>query len=53
MRSTIEENVEAWEGLGSLPPLYSKTAKGAANVWWCWVDGQDVVGHRVVDFVEG
>lgn len=30
-------NVDDWDGVGSLPVLYTKTAKGAINIWQCWV----------------
>jgi DNA ligase-1 len=36
-------NVDEWDGTGTLPPLYAKTATGAINVWVCWVSGAHVV----------
>lgn len=35
-------NVDAWNGQGSLPLLYAKTATGAVNVWQCWVQSDRV-----------
>lgn len=35
-------NVDDWDGNGTLPLLYSKTAKGAVNIWLCWVLGDTV-----------
>jgi DNA ligase-1 len=35
-------NVDDWDGQGTLPLLYSRTAKGAINEWLCWVEGPDV-----------
>lgn len=32
-------NIADWDGSKPLPPLYSKTATGAVNVWNCWVQG--------------
>jgi DNA ligase-1 len=31
--------VENWDGTTRLPNLYSKTSKGARNIWMCWVEG--------------
>ena len=35
-------NVDEWNGEGTLPVLYSKTAKGVVNVWLCWVEYDEV-----------
>ena len=35
-------DVDSWDGVGTLPPLYTKTATGAVNTWVCWVEGSDV-----------
>ena len=35
-------DVEDWDGTGTLPLLYSKTSKGAVNVWLAWVEGNEV-----------
>lgn len=35
-------NVSNWIGAEPLPPLYSRTSKGAINVWSCWVEGDEV-----------
>lgn len=35
-------DVKNWDGTGTLPPLFSKTATGAINTWLCWVDGPHV-----------
>lgn len=32
-------DVKNWDGTGTLPPLFSKTATGAINTWLCWVNG--------------
>ena len=39
-------NVDEWDGSGTLPTLYSKTATGAVNIWQCWVEGGGVVAVR-------
>lgn len=31
--------MKEWNGDGTLPVLYSKTATGAINYWQCWVEG--------------
>jgi DNA ligase-1 len=35
-------DVDKWDGTGTLPMLYAKTAGGAINQWLCWVQGGDV-----------
>jgi len=37
---TIE--VDSWDGTGTLPTLYAKTATRAVQVWLCWVESGDV-----------
>jgi DNA ligase-1 len=37
-----EPDVDSWDGTGTLPTLYAKTATGAIQVWICWVEGGDV-----------
>lgn len=32
-----------WRTRAPLPTLYSRTSKGAINLWICWVDGPNVV----------
>lgn len=35
-------SVDDWNGDGTLPVLYSKTATGATNYWQCWVEDAHV-----------
>jgi DNA ligase 1 len=34
--------VKSWDGQGTLPVLYSKTATGSVSVWQCWVEDDQV-----------
>lgn len=36
-------DIEAWNGEGTLPPLYCKSATGAVQIWLCWIHEDSVV----------
>lgn len=35
-------DIESWDGTGTLPVLFAKTASGAIQTWTCWVEDGDV-----------